>query len=179
MSMTPPPPPPAPAPNFGMSLANRASFSSRFLGQLLDGLLYGALHALFIVAGVAFIITASGDCIDKIDADANATCTNTDLNGPLLMLGIAIIAVGVLLVLFLYVRALGRTGQTWGRKIANVKVVDQNTMQPLGFGRALGRSLFAYFISSTVCYLGYLWMLWDGQKQTWHDKVVGSTVINA
>ena len=179
MSMTPPPPPPAPAPNYGMSLANRASFSSRFLGQLLDGLLYGALQALFIVAGVAFIITASGDCIDKIDADANATCTETDLNGPLLMLGIAIIAVGVLLVLFLYVRALGRTGQTWGRKIANVKVVDQHTMQPLGFGRALGRTLFAYLISSSICYLGYLWMLWDGQKQTWHDKVVGSAVVNA
>ena len=133
-----------------MSLANRASFGSRFLGQLLDGLLYGALQALFIVAGVAFIITASRDCIDKIDADANATCTETDLNGPLLMLGIAIIAVGVLLVLFLYVRALGRTGQTWGRKIAGVKVVGEMTGEPIGIGKALGRQLFASFISGQV-----------------------------
>jgi hypothetical protein len=28
-----------------------------------------------------------------------------------------------------------------------------------------------------VCYLGYLWMLWDDQKQTWHDKIVDSAVI--
>jgi uncharacterized RDD family membrane protein YckC len=158
-------------------LANRASFGSRALGEVIDFLLYGALNALFIVVGVAFIITASGDCIDKIDA--NATCTNTDVNGPLLLLGIAIIAAGVLLVLFLYVRALGRTGQTWGRKIAKVKVVDQNTMQPLGFGRALGRTLFARLISTSLFGLGYWWMLWDDQKQTWHDKVVGSAVINA
>ncbi|MEY4173609.1 MAG: hypothetical protein RI900_774, partial [Actinomycetota bacterium] len=35
------------------------------------------------------------------------------------------------------------------------------------------------FISTALFYLGYLWMLWDGEKQTWHDKVVGSIVIDA
>ncbi|MFM8387932.1 MAG: RDD family protein, partial [Actinomycetota bacterium] len=24
--------------------------------------------------------------------------------------------------------------------------------------------------------LGYLWMLWDSEKQTWHDKMVSSVV---
>jgi len=27
--------------------------------------------------------------------------------------------------------------------------------------------------------IGYLWMLWDDEKQTWHDKVVGSVVVPA
>lgn len=137
------------------------------------------LSALFIVLGVVFIITGARDCIDKIDANGNATCTSDELNGPLVFLGVLVIALGVMAVLFLYVRALGRTGQTWGRKVANVRVVDQHTMQPIGFGRALGRTLFAHFISSAICYLGYLWMLWDADKQTWHDKVVGTAVINA
>ena len=30
-----------------------------------------------------------------------------------------------------------------------------------------------------IFYLGYLWMLWDDKKQTWHDKVVGSSVVRA
>lgn len=30
-----------------------------------------------------------------------------------------------------------------------------------------------------VLFLGYLWMLWDGEKQSWHDKAAGSVVIHA
>jgi uncharacterized RDD family membrane protein YckC len=32
-------------------------------------------------------------------------------------------------------------------------------------------------VSGYVCLLGYLWMLWDDKKQTWHDKMVGSNVV--
>jgi hypothetical protein len=27
--------------------------------------------------------------------------------------------------------------------------------------------------------LGYFWMLWDEQQQTWHDKIAGTTVERA
>jgi hypothetical protein len=37
--------------------------------------------------------------------------------------------------------------------------------------------LFANIFSSAIFYLGYLWMLWDDKKQTWHDKVVNSVVV--
>ena len=56
-------------------------------------------------------------------------------------------------------------------------MVDKYTGQPIGVGKALGRYLFAAFISGQVCDLGYLWMLWDADKQTWHDKVVNSIVV--
>ena len=72
---------------------------------------------------------------------------------------------------------MGKTGQTWGARIVGVKVIDERTGAPIGFGRALGRSLFASFISANVFYLGYLWMLWDDKKQTWQDKVVTSVVV--
>ena len=73
--------------------------------------------------------------------------------------------------------ALGKTGQTWGRKIVGVKVVDMASGQPLGFGKALGRCLVEGLISGSICNLGYLWMLWDTNKQTWHDKIVSSVVV--
>jgi len=48
---------------------------------------------------------------------------------------------------------------------------------PIGFGKALGRELFATVFSGQIFCLGYLWMLWDDKQQTWHDKVVGSIVV--
>jgi uncharacterized RDD family membrane protein YckC len=159
----------------------RATFGARFVGWLVDGLLYGLLQALFVGIGVALIVAGSKDCIDKIDLNSQTevTCAASEVNGPMLFAGICVIALGVLLVAIIYVRSLGRTGQTWGRKVVKIKVVDPHTLQPIGFGRALGRCFFGVFISTALFYLGYLWMLWDGEKQTWHDKVVGSIVIDA
>jgi uncharacterized RDD family membrane protein YckC len=43
-------------------------------------------------------------------------------------------------------------------------------------GRAIGRWCVR-FVSAAPIFLGYLWMLWDDDKQTWHDKVVRSRVV--
>jgi uncharacterized RDD family membrane protein YckC len=32
-------------------------------------------------------------------------------------------------------------------------------------------------LSAIVCLLGYFWMLWDKEKQTWHDKFAASVVV--
>jgi len=34
-------------------------------------------------------------------------------------------------------------------------------------------------VSAIVFVLGYLWMLWDGEKQCWHDKAANDVVIPA
>ena len=70
----------------------------------------------------------------------------------------------------------GSSGQTPGKKIVNIRVIDFNTGGPIGYGRALGR-YFARILSGLPCYLGYFWMLWDREKQTWHDKLVTSVVV--
>ena len=59
-----------------------------------------------------------------------------------------------------------------------MRVVDVRDGQPIGPGRGLGRAL-ASALSAWPCYLGYWWMLWDAQKQTWHDKIVKSAVVKA
>jgi len=30
-----------------------------------------------------------------------------------------------------------------------------------------------------VLYLGYIWIIFDGQHQGWHDKIAGTVVIQA
>ena len=72
----------------------------------------------------------------------------------------------------------GTTGQTPGDAALGVKVVDlQNgTGGPIGYGRALLRWVVS-IVSGIVLLLGFLWMLWDDEKQTWHDKAAGSVVV--
>lgn len=71
----------------------------------------------------------------------------------------------------------GLTGQTLGKKICSIRVVDAATFQPgIGAGRGVGR-YFARWLSALPLGLGYLWMLWDENKQTWHDKLCTTVVV--
>ena len=77
-----------------------------------------------------------------------------------------------------YAKLEGGSGQTLGKMALGIKVVDATTGGSIGTGRGVGR-YFARIISGFVCLLGYLWMLWDPQKQTWHDKMTTSYVVKA
>jgi uncharacterized RDD family membrane protein YckC len=68
------------------------------------------------------------------------------------------------------------SGQTVGKRGVGIRVYDLRGRGPIGFGRAVGR-YFARIISAIPFFLGYLWMLWDGESQTWHDKLVGTVVV--
>jgi uncharacterized RDD family membrane protein YckC len=68
------------------------------------------------------------------------------------------------------------SGQTIGKKLLGIRVIDFNTGGAIGYPRAFGRYL-GRFISALALLLGYLWMLWDKEKQTWHDKLVSSVVV--
>ncbi len=68
------------------------------------------------------------------------------------------------------------SGQTLGKRAMNIRVIDFNTGGPIGASRALIRYL-GRILSSIPCLLGYFWMLWDSEKQTWHDKIAGTVVV--
>jgi uncharacterized RDD family membrane protein YckC len=160
-------------------MGNYAGFGARLGARLLDGILYGIVGAVFYVPAFILGIAAFKDCTrtTAIDGTKSITCETGQLKGGLLAAAIAIGAIGLLVVGILYLSQLGKTGQTWGRKIVGVKVVTKDTGAPIGFARALGRTLLESTISSAICYLGFLWMLWDKDKQTWHDKIVNSVVV--
>jgi uncharacterized RDD family membrane protein YckC len=73
----------------------------------------------------------------------------------------------------------GRTGQTPGDAALAIRVVDlrDGTGRPLGYARALTRWAGS-ILSAIPIFVGYLWMLWDGERQTWHDKLAGSAVVD-
>ena len=68
------------------------------------------------------------------------------------------------------------SGQTIGKRAMNIRVIDFRTGGPIDTSRALIRYL-GRILSSIPCGLGYLWMLWDSERQTWHDKIAESVVV--
>jgi uncharacterized RDD family membrane protein YckC len=73
----------------------------------------------------------------------------------------------------------GSTGQTPGDTALSIKVVDlrDGTGRPIGYARAFVRWLGS-ILSAIPLFLGYFWMLWDPERQTWHDKIAGSVVVD-
>jgi uncharacterized RDD family membrane protein YckC len=92
------------------------------------------------------------------------------------ILGGAGIALSVLCSFGYYTYFHGRTGQTPGDAALGIRVVDIDNGNVIGYGRAFGRCLVS-IVSGLVIVLGYLWMLWDPRKQTWHDKAVSSLPV--
>ena len=66
-------------------------------------------------------------------------------------------------------------GTTIGGIVLNLKVVRLDG-QPVSFAVALVRGL-ATALSIVTFFLGFLWMLFDREKQTWHDKLAGTVVV--
>jgi uncharacterized RDD family membrane protein YckC len=70
----------------------------------------------------------------------------------------------------------GRTGQTIGKEQLHIKLIRESDGQTLGAGFCFVRSL-AHFLDGIVCYIGYLWPLWDAKKQTFADKICGTIEV--
>jgi uncharacterized RDD family membrane protein YckC len=68
------------------------------------------------------------------------------------------------------------SGQTVGKKVMNIRIVDAENGGPIGYGRAILRYI-GKIVSGIPCGLGYFWMLWDPNKQTWHDKIANTVVV--
>lgn len=197
MSMPPPPPPPPgsvppspppyqpptayqPPPVYGQAAQSEyAGFGARLVARIVDGLLAAAMSIPTTVIGIFLFWIAVDDCfsVTRSDGTSSIECPDGALKMAPLLGAIAVFVIGTVVILAIYCRWVGR-GQTPGMKAAGIRVVDAQSSQPIGTGRAVGR-YFATFLSGIPCALGYLWMLWDPNKQTWHDKLVNSVVVRA
>jgi uncharacterized RDD family membrane protein YckC len=70
----------------------------------------------------------------------------------------------------------GSNGQTLGKMALGIRVIDFAGGGSIGYGRAFIRWV-GRILSFIVFLLGYLWMLWDNERQTWHDKFANDVVV--
>ncbi len=156
---------PTAAPGYGTP--QYAGFGARLGGYIIDYL----ISLIFFIPGFAGLFLGP----HRTESCDQGRCRVPESSS--IAIGTVLFVIGFVAFAVLYCKNVGK-GQSWGMKAANVRVVDQNTGQPIGTGRAVGR-YFARIISAFPCLLGYFWNLWDQRKQTWHDKIVGSVVVKS
>ncbi len=94
--------------------------------------------------------------------------------------GLLVHAVVVLLYGMLFIGS--RRGQTLGMMLLGIRCVDANVPTgSIGYGRALLRAFVEYALAVALFIpwiIDMLFPLWDTRKQTIHDKVGGSIVLD-
>jgi uncharacterized RDD family membrane protein YckC len=136
-----------------------ASWLSRVGAYLLDTLI------LVLPIVVFFVIVFAAD-----PGDSSAAWV---------ALGLAYLASFVLPFAYFTVLHGNARGQTYGKRAAGIRVVDERSGRSIGYGRAFGRYgiIVVFGIVLLPLLLDYLWPLWDSKNQAWHDKVVNSVVV--
>ncbi len=72
----------------------------------------------------------------------------------------------------------GKTGQSWGKRALGLSLIGEQTGQPIGAGMAFVRDI-CHIIDGIICYIGFLFPLWDAKRQTLADKIMRTVVIPA
>jgi uncharacterized RDD family membrane protein YckC len=176
-------PPPAPGggyppalgqPAGGLPTHAYASWGQRFLAYLVD------MIAVLVIEGVAIGISfatgagvATGGCTPNPDGSIPSCSGEFSLFGgwPLMLAWLAVL--GYIVWNFGYRQ--GTTGSTIGKGVVHIKVVSEATGQPIGFGMSVVRQIV--HIVDGICYIGYLWPLWDAKRQTFADKIMSTIVL--
>ncbi|PRY58004.1 putative RDD family membrane protein YckC [Knoellia remsis] len=150
-----------------------ADFGSRAGALIIDSLLslIGLIPFLIGVVLLVVSIPETDSYGSTIDGTGNAGLAAT--GGILMGLGFLL---GVAIMIWNRIFRMGRTGQSIGKKVMGLKLIGEQTGQPIGALQTFLRELLSGLINQII-YLSYLWMLWDDNKQTLADKVVHSTVI--
>jgi uncharacterized RDD family membrane protein YckC len=176
----PPPPPGAPgyppaSPPPGTALPKEAytPWITRVLGYLID--IVPAAVVIGIGAGIAFG-TADNECVSNGgEYDYGVDCTSN------------MTAFGMIIYILAYVLVFaygiwnwgyrqGTTGQSIGKSVMKFKVISEKTGQPIGFGLSIVRQI-AHAVDSIVCYIGWLFPLWDAKRQTLADKIMTTVCV--
>ncbi|TSC87942.1 MAG: hypothetical protein G01um101416_257 [Microgenomates group bacterium Gr01-1014_16] len=72
--------------------------------------------------------------------------------------------------------ATGMYGMTLGKRFFHLRVVTEDGTK-VGMGKAFLRETLGKILSTLVFSLGYFWIIWDKNKQGWHDKIAKTFVV--
>lgn len=85
-------------------------------------------------------------------------------------------ALGSILSILYYVLLIGLQGQTVGKMVLHIRVIDARGNAP-GIWRAILREVLGKLVSTVGLLLGYLWIIRDREKRGWHDYIAGTWVV--
>jgi uncharacterized RDD family membrane protein YckC len=132
-----------------------AGFWVRFVATLIDSILLGLISGVLSFA-LSFSLAEGANEIISLLANI----------------------IGLVISIGYYVVYQQKNGQTIGKKVMNIKVVDYNGKTPTMFSFFL-REIIGKTISGLILFIGYFMVIWDKRKQALHDKIAGTFVVYA
>ena len=156
-----------------------AHWGKRVGGYLLDSLftMLVAIPAYGLLFGGIAVGTAD---METYTDSAGVSHTTGEWDGagtPLVILGAVLFLVPLAFFVWNTCVRQGRTGYSLGKGIVGIRLLGENSGQPIGGGMSFVRYLL-HFLDSFACYLGWLWPLWDSKRQTFADKILRTVVVN-
>ena len=181
----PPPPPAGPmggAPMGGMPMGGgpvAAEWWKRLVAAIIDGIIVGIPSR--IIGPMIFSGMFSAPRI-TIDPNTGAIETGGFMGRMLAAQGaLALMTMVIGAAYFIYFHS--SSGQTIGKKLMAIKVVDIDSGNTIDYGKAFVRWLIPGVGGWVTCFilplLDGLWPLWDAKGQALHDKLANTLVIDA
>jgi len=135
----------------------KAGFFQRLIAYLIDNVL------LSILTGIVVAIGTMGSL--------------AMMNNQTVVMAIMVLMWALIVIVYFgyFIYFYGTSGQTLGKKMLNIKVVSTDGT-PLTYKKGLLR-VIGYIIASIPIYIGYIWMLFDKNKQNWEDKIANTYVV--
>ena len=189
-SYPPPPPPqggyapPPPGAGFGappapgqavpqLQQAQYTSWFTRVVAWIIDYIPYA------IIVGIGYGIEAATQetaCVtDSSEYNLGEFCATGNSTLGVAAFSICLL-IGLAYVLWNYGYRQGTTGSSIGKSVMKFKVVSEKTGQPIGFGLSIVRQL-AHVVDAIICYIGFLFPLWDAKRQTLADKIMTTVCL--
>ena len=165
-------PPPYPRPPRVLAREAYTPWSTRLLASLID---WTPIWLIFVVPVLGMLVTGDTECIEFMYGDGGGDCATASSN----------IWLGVQFILFLagpvyffwnFCYRQGKTGQSVGKSAMKFKVISEKSWQPIGFWLSLVRQI-AHYIDQLICYIGYLFPLWDDKRQTIADMLMRTICV--
>jgi uncharacterized RDD family membrane protein YckC len=173
------------APSFGGPTRDSSNYTpwfTRVLAYVIDSI---PIYLLGAIGGVVLVAMQRIETVcvtDDSEFNLGEYCA-TGKNGPSTAAWIIFsLCILIAIVFQLWNRGYrqGNTGSSIGKQIVKFKVVGEQTQQPIGGGKGVGRELI-YLL--TACFCGILWLvavlfpLWDARRQTLFDKLMKTVCV--
>lgn len=155
-----------------MKLATRGK---RFGAGLIDSVPVAFITIIFfgqVVSGIMSLIQDAMNSLSEYGSYySNQPYVTGGVSYPSVVMILMLIFLGAELYFF-------SRSQTIGKAILGLRVVDARTGRPVGFAKMLLREIIVKKASSSVLWLGYIWILIDKYNRGWHDKILDTYVID-
>lgn len=154
-----------------------AGFWPRFFAYFIDSLIISAVTTP-INFMMGFARGSAGAVAQNINPSAGANEALMGLMAGVVGLsGILSFVITLALMFFYYGYFYSTKGQTPGKMLLKLKVVKASDLSYLDWNTAFIRDGLMKIVSSFLVYLGFFWYFATPKRQTWHDLVAKSYVV--